>query len=203
MRQHYPHKTMAELQAILGKSVSAIYNRSNTLGLKKAQEYLDSPAASRLRPGANSGGAYRFKKGFKPSNAGMKGWQADGVQPTQFKKGNKPQTWQPIGTEKLDKDGMLLVKVSDDPVRAKRWRPKHALLWERLNGREIPKGHLVVMRDRSKTNFYPQNLELVSRAENMRRNSYHNNYPKEVQLAIQLMGALQRQINKRANHEQH
>ena len=202
MRRHYPSKTMAELQTMLGKSASAIYARADKLGLKKTQEYLDSPAACRLRRGGNLGAANRFRKGQEAWNKGMKGLDLGG-QKGHFKKGSKPQTWQPIGTEKLDKDGMLLLKVSDDPVRTKRWRPKHALLWERLNGREIPKGHLVVMRDRSKTNFYPQNLELVTRAENMKRNSYHTNYPKEIQLAIQLRGALQRQINKRANHEQH
>ena len=38
-------------------------------------------------------------------------------------------------------------------------------------------------------------LELVTRAELMRRNSYHNNYPKEVALLIQLKGALNRKIN--------
>lgn len=31
----------------------------------------------------------------------------------------------------------------------------------------------------------------------MRRNSYHTNYPKDVQLLIQLRGAVNRQINKR------
>jgi hypothetical protein len=40
-------------------------------------------------------------------------------------------------------------------------------------------------------------LELISRAENMRRNSYHTRYPKEVAQLIQLRGALNRQINKR------
>lgn len=37
-------------------------------------------------------------------------------------------------------------------------------------------------------------VECISLAENMRRNSYHN-YPKEIALAIQLRGVLNRKIN--------
>jgi hypothetical protein len=203
MRELYPNNPMDVLVQALGKSQSAIYNRAQTLGLKKTAEYLQSEHACRLRRGDNVGAQNRFSKGHPTWNKGMKGWQAEGVQKTQFKPGNKPQTWQPIGTEKLDKDGILLVKVSDDAARYKRWIPVQRLIWERLHGKEVPKGYFVVMRDKSRSNFAPENLELVNRSEHMKRNSYHQNYPKEIQLAIQLRGALNRQINKRMNHEQH
>lgn len=47
-------------------------------------------------------------------------------------------------------------------------------------------------------------IELVTLEENMRRNSYHNRYPKEIGLAIQARGALVRKINRRkqANEKQ-
>ena len=41
-------------------------------------------------------------------------------------------------------------------------------------------------------------LELVSRAELMRRNSRHARYPPEVNQLIQLKGALNRKINARS-----
>ena len=41
-------------------------------------------------------------------------------------------------------------------------------------------------------------LDCITRVENMRRNSYHNNYPKEVAQLIQLRGALNRKIKNRA-----
>ena len=40
---------------------------------------------------------------------------------------------------------------------------------------------------------------LMTRAELMKRNSYHNRYPKEVARLVQLRGAVTRQINKRSN----
>ncbi|MGH8431787.1 MAG: HNH endonuclease signature motif containing protein, partial [Solimonas sp.] len=76
----------------------------------------------------------------------------------------------------------------------------HRLLWEEHFG-PIPAGHTVVFRNRDKTNTRIDNLELITRAELMRRNSYHNNYPKEIGRVIQLRGQIVRQINKRARHE--
>lgn len=36
----------------------------------------------------------------------------------------------------------------------------------------------------------------MSRHENMRRNSYHTNYPPEVARLVQLKGAISRQVNR-------
>lgn len=46
-------------------------------------------------------------------------------------------------------------------------------------------------------------LELVTRAEMMRRNSYHNTLPDDVKRLVQLKGQLTRKINtlERANDE--
>jgi len=63
-------------------------------------------------------------------------------------------------------------------------------------GREVPPGHALVFRDGDKRNFALDNLELVTRGDLMRRNSYHN-YGPEIAAAVQLKGAIMRQINKR------
>lgn len=76
----------------------------------------------------------------------------------------------------------------------------HHIVW-REAGREIPSGHALVFRDGNKRNFALNNLELVSRAELMRRNSVHN-YGPEIARIHQLQGAITRQINKRiGKHE--
>jgi hypothetical protein len=41
-------------------------------------------------------------------------------------------------------------------------------------------------------------VELITRSENMRRNSYLTRYPKEVADVIRLRGALNRKINNRS-----
>lgn len=78
--------------------------------------------------------------------------------------------------------------------------PVHRIVW-REAGRDIPPRHALVFRDGNKRNFDLNNLELVTRQELMRRNSYHNNYPKAIGELIQLRGALVRKINHRLKQE--
>jgi hypothetical protein len=119
---------------------------------------------------------------------------------TQFKldnrSGNALKLYQPVGTERLTKDGYLERKVNDDFPVQRRWRAVHILVWEETNGPR-QRGFVVAFRDGNKRHIELANLELVSRAELMRRNSYHN-YPKPIEQAIQLRGALNRAINARS-----
>jgi hypothetical protein len=143
----------------------------------------------------------RFHPGHATWNAGTH-WKAGGkARLTRFKKGHKPQTWRPVGSERITRDGTRERKVSD--TRHKRdWQPVKDILWRQKRG-PIPRGMFVVHKNRDRADFRLRNLVLVDRAENMRRNTYHR-YPKEIARLIQLRGALQRQINKReGKHEQH
>lgn len=195
----YPDIATAKIAKRLGMSVERVYSKAAGLGLKKSDVYLDSPAACRLRRGDNVGAAYRFKPGQYAWNTGMKGLCIGGKE-TQFKPGHRGgralDVYQPVGAERISKDGYLQRKVNDDMPLQQRWRGVHILLWEEANG-PLPAGHAIVFKDGNKKNIALDNFELVTRAELMRRNSYHNNYPKEVALAIQLRGALVRKINNR------
>lgn len=199
LRALYPDTTTREIAERLGRTEAQVYNKANGMGLRKSEQYLASPAASRLRPGAHIGKASQFKKGNKPWNAGKKGYDPGGRSPeTRFKKGARPHTWVPIGTETVDKDGYTKRKVRDDapPGQSRRnWKFVHVLLWEEKNG-PVPKGHAVVFKDGNKRNLRIDNLELVSRRDLMKRNSVHR-LPKEWAQIVQLKGALQRQINRR------
>lgn len=124
---------------------------------------------------------------------------------TQFRKGERRgvavRLYQPVGTERVSKDGYLERKVNDDLPLQARWRAVHRIVWEAANG-PIPSGHAVVFREGRKTTdasaITVDGLELVSRGELMRRNSYHTRYPQEVAQLIQLKGALNRKINARS-----
>ena len=122
------------------------------------------------------------------------------MEPTQFKKGQKPHTWKPIGTERLSKEGYLQRKVADTGYPPRDWVGVHILLWREHHG-EIPAGHIIKFKDGNKQNIAIENLECISQADNMRRNSFHN-YPKEVAQLIQLRSAVQRQINKRSKQDE-
>ncbi len=209
VRSRYPHERTDAIARDLGRTESQIYQCAARLGLTKSPEYLASPEACRLRRGGNIGAATRFQKGQTPQNKGVRrpGWAPGRMATTQFKpgalSGQAAKLLVPVGTEVRDTDGYLKRKVRDDaPPNQSRfnWAFVHVLVWTEKNGL-IPDGHAVVFRNGDRADIRLDNLELVSRTELMRRNSYHNRYPKEIGLAIQLRGQIVRQINKRVRRE--
>ena len=180
----------------LGVSVGATYKKANQLGVKKSAAYLASPECCRLRRGDGIGSGTRFRPGNSPWNKGTHFKSGGRSNETRFQPGNLSgralAIYQPIGTERLSKEGYLQRKVNDAPPRQSRWRAVHLLLWESVNG-PLPEGCAVIFRDGNKKNITQDNLECVTRAELMRRNSVHNSGP-EIARLQQLRGALMRQI---------
>lgn len=114
----------------------------------------------------NSGIDSRFPKGHVPANKGMKG--IGGWEPTQFKKGNKPANWVPLGTERINVDGYIEVKIADGKLN-KNWKAKHIHVWEAANG-PVPKGHVIIFGDGNRLNLDLDNLLLVTRQQLVRLN---------------------------------
>jgi hypothetical protein len=112
------------------------------------------------RLGISNGRDSRFRPGRIPFNKGKKGYWPAGCEKGWFKPGNRPQTWQPVGTEIIDENGYVKVKTRNPRT----WKFKHRLIWEKAHGK-IPKGHTVLFADRNRLNFNPDNLLLVSRGE--------------------------------------
>ena len=111
----------------------------------------------------------QFKKGHVPFNKGKKG--IGGWEPTQFKKWNKPANWVPIGSERVNGDGYVDIKIADGKLQ-KNWKGKHILVWEDANG-PVPKGHAVIFGDGNRRNFELDNLILVSRKQLVRLNQHN------------------------------
>lgn len=192
-----PTKTLAER---LDRPLNSVYRQAAKRGLRKSDAYLNSTDACRLRRGDNVGSSCRFPKGHTPWNKGMKGLDAGGrSKETRFKPGHRAgraaQLYQPIGTERISKDGYRQRKVNDDMPLQRRWKMVHHLVWEEHHG-PIPKGHAITFVNGDKTDIRIDNLAQVSRREMMARNTIHN-LPKELAEACQLKGALTRQINRR------
>jgi hypothetical protein len=186
----YATHKLKDIAQIMGRSISSVANRRVKLGLKRTPEQQ-----AKIGNGC-------FKPGQKPWNTGKKGWKAGGRSAeTQFKKGEKPSnTWRPIGAERITKDGLLQRKVSDTGDKRTDWRPVHVLIWEAENG-AVPEGRIVVFKDRDQRNLSHENLEAITRAENMRRNSI-DRYPPEYRQAAITLGWFKRRINK-VEREQH
>jgi hypothetical protein len=208
MYPNFPTKVIAEK---LGRRIGSVYQCAAKLGLHKSDEYLQSPDACRLRRGDEIGKAFRFKKGQVPANKGLRrpGWAPGRMRETQFKQGGRygaaAKNWFPVGTIRKDAEGFLRIKVREWH-RGERfgfgnteiWPLLNRHIWEQHHG-PIPPSHAVVFRDRNRQNCDISNLELISRADLMKRNTVHN-LPKDVALSVQLLGAIRRQINRKEKY---
>lgn len=200
----YPGTPMPELVAIFGRPYWSIYNKAYSLGLRRSDEYLASEHACRLRREDNPGVGSRFQKGQTSWNKGVSYTAGGRSAETRFKagtlSGKAAMLLQPIGTERVTKDGIRQRKVCDDGPPHHRWKSVHMILWEEANG-AVPSGHIVVFRDKNTANIDIDNLELISRAENMRRNTIHR-YPPELKETIRQLGKLKRAISEAPNEKQ-
>lgn len=133
----------------------------------------------------------RFKKGHIPANKGQK-MPADiyeRAKKTMFKLGSKPKNTDPIGTEKMLADGYIWVKVDDQPKVPKviNWRQKHRLIWEKEYG-SIPEGYMIIFLDGNHENFDIDNLEMITKQENlvMNRNKLFKNDKELTKIGLQI-----------------
>lgn len=131
----------------------------------------------------DSGLTGRFEKGSVPPNKGKKGVCAPGCERTQFKKGALPANTKPIGYERISKDGYVEVKVKMRPSRPDcndNFVAKHRLIWEQLHG-TIPANSIIIFKDGDKSNFDPNNLALITKAERLEMNR-HSLFTKDQKL---------------------
>jgi len=197
LKLHYPDTPTYQLAEKLNRSTRSVYHHAYALGIQKSKEFLDTPMSGRLRAGNRCGEPTKFKPGHKPHNAGVKGWQAGGnATKTQFQPGHRPHNSVPVGSERVTKDGIHQRKVSEP----NNWRSIHALLWEKHQG-PVSKGCIVVFKNGNSSDIRIENLEMITRGENLVRNSI-NNLPKPLAEVCRLRGVLNRHINKkRRAHE--
>lgn len=211
LRAMYADTPTERIAALIGRSLRSVYAKAKVLGLSKSDRYYQVHAAGRRQARSETGKTSRFKPGQAPWNKGTHFVAGGRSAETRFQPGRPPhlaRNYQPIGTLRVNKDGVLERKVTDDQgvYPARRWAPVTRLVWEAAHG-PIPKNHVVRFRDglytRVEAEITVDRLELVTRAENMRRNSYHTNYPPELRQVVQLQGALTRKIrNREKEHEQ-
>jgi len=119
----------------------------------------------RKRKGWLTGRSGCFHKGHKPHNAGSAGTGLMKPNKTSFKQGARPHNWMPVGSTRVSKDGYIEVKTQEPRV----WAQLHTLVWSAKHG-EVPSGHCVAFKDGDKENIHPDNLELITRNENLQIN---------------------------------
>ena len=194
-----PNIFSADIAKRLDRTLSQVYYKARTMGLKAPLERIR--LAGKLGTNHPNAVAHRFKKGSIPPNKGKKMSPEvyEKVKETMFKKGKSPVNHREVGSERINVDGYIEIKVAEP----NRWKLKHRIIWEQVNG-EIPKGYNVQFKNHNPKDCQIENLYLICRADQMRtENSLVAKYPKEIQEVIRLKGVVNRIIHKRErDHEQ-
>lgn len=199
LRKAYADGITRELAEHLGRPIGQVYQKAKSLGLEKTAEYLQKYAQA--QPGVRLSRTTEFPKGHIPANKGLRrpGWHRGRMRETQFKKGTRSgraaENYQPIGAERISKDGYLERKINDAMPFQRRWRAVHLLVWEEAHG-PLPRGYAIAFKNGNKRDVGLENLELISRADLMRRNTIHH-LPESLKEVIQLKGRLKRVIGTR------
>lgn len=191
LKELYPITCQTDLIKIFKRSSSSIYGKVEMLGLKKSAEYMAEMKKVFLANLLEGGKKTRFgiieswnkgTKGIMKANSGT------------FKKGNLPHNTRQKGDESYDKDNHILVKIDH-----KYWVKKHFLLWESINGK-IPKGMVLRFINGNPHDVRIENLELITKADNMLKNAVHK-YPTELKQTIKLFNKLKKQISEKQNRK--
>ncbi|MBS4059686.1 MAG: HNH endonuclease [Bacteroidetes bacterium] len=193
LESRYPHVSAAVIAMFLDVSVNAVYNQAFILGLKKSAEFHQSEASTRFKKNlANLGKPYRFKKGNVPANKGkkMSPEVKQKCSKTFFKPGQVPPNTKYDGYISVRKDsgGRYYAHIR---VNGK-FELLHRQLWMQHNG-PIPEGLIVAFKNGDQSDIRIDNLELITRQENVLRNNIHN-YPKDLKEAIIALNKLKKTI---------
>jgi hypothetical protein len=136
-----------------------------------------------------------FKKGQTSPNKGKKMTKEvyQKAQTTMFKKGDLPHNTKHDGYISIRSDTKGK-KYKYIRIRKGKWVQLHRYVWEQQKG-PIPKGMIIIFKDKDSMNCDINNLQMISRAENARRN-YNREKVKKTNEKIsdkQIVGRLARQ----------
>jgi hypothetical protein len=173
----------------IGKSSTGIQCRLRQLNLIIPRELIEQRKLSG-----------RIKPGNTPLNKGKK-W-ADFMSPegmvasrqTTYKKGNLPHNTKFDGALSVRTDTKTQRPYLHLRLAKAKWIMLHVYMWEKENGL-TPEGHIIAFADGNPANCDLNNLECITLAENMRRNTIHR-LPDDIKSTIRLTMRLDRKITK-------
>ncbi len=209
LRDLYPDVTCADIAALFDRRPHSVYQAAKRLGLQKSEQFKQSVLSGRVSRGQQHPNmvASRFQPGLVPWNKGSNYVAGVWSLETRFKKGNMSgaaqHNWVPVGSYRINSEGLLDQKTRDDGPTHKHWEAVHRLVWKAANG-PIPINHVIAFRPGRKTTTLElitlDAIECISRRELVRRNSIWSKSPEVAEL-YQLKGQITRQVN-RINREQ-
>lgn len=189
----YPDNDIKKLVDYFGRNDYSIYNKAHALGIKKTPEYIEQAKLLYAEHVKKIGKDFRFVKGQNSWNKGVKGYMRSNR--TSFKKGNRPKNYLPVGSESIDVDGYVKVKIQDPS----KWELKHRIIWSERFG-EVPDHYAVIFVDGDKRNFDIHNLALIHRRELLYINRW-GKYPSEIMEAEKLIYQLKNLVKNNGKEQ--
>jgi len=199
LKTDYPTRKSEDIANELGRSLRSVYTYAKLLGLKKSEEFKNSPLSGRLtRNDIRAGIGSRFKKGNVPPNTGKKAEefmtpnQLAKFKANQFKKGDNPHNACKDWEERIVQynDGNKYIRIKVPGIRKLVF--KHVWIYLKEND-SIPEGHVIAFKDGDSMNCEPENLIAITRQKNMKRNSIMR-FPEELRSLIRLLSKLNNKI---------
>jgi hypothetical protein len=193
VKLNYSDRYTKDIADAINRSPRAVYQAAINLNVRKSPEFIKISLEREAEKLKILGAASRFKPGNISHNKGQKMSKEmyEKCKKTFFTKGHKPANTKLKGDERMH-EGYTYVKIED-----RNWRLKHRLIYENVHG-PIPADSIVIFKDNNLTNFDINNLEVITKAENMLRNTIHQ-YPEPIQQIIKLNNKLKKQINAKQN----
>jgi len=149
----------------------------------------------KLRNGWLTGRTGRYKKGNIPHpNA-----KPNGPNKTSFKKGHKPANHLPVGTERVNSDGYLEIKIKEGTYN---WKAKQRIVWEKHHG-ELKTTDVIRFEDGNKQNCNINNLFKVNRSEHAILNAAkYKEQPGEIKPTVLAIARVNSRIKQLSDHAQ-
>lgn len=151
LKRMHPNSLNSDIAKLLRKTENSVRYKASKLGLKKPETWRASVSRNVYKNSTKVRAA--LKKGRSLASVGN------------FKERNIPWNTRKDGDiSKTNKGWMIRLSVNN-------WIPYKDFIWQNENG-QIPEGHIVVIKDRGREleDVRLDNLLLITRAENMRRN---------------------------------
>ena len=190
----YPNMYTEDIGKIINRSTCSVYGQAFIMGLKKSDKFRAmelQKQGDRLR---KCGAKSRFSKGHEPANKGkeMAPEVYEKVKGTMFQKGRVSHNTKPLYSERISVDGYVEIKI-----REGKYVHKHRYVWEQAHG-PIPRNMIIAFKDKNPLNITIENLELITRQENMMRNTIQR-FPEELKSAIRLVKKLKNAVHEKQN----
>ena len=192
IREHAMEMPCAELLKLVNDRFGKDYSLEQLYHVK-ARCRIKSPNIGCFRKGIRSSPATEFKKGHVPRNKGTHPPTVGRMAETQFKQGQMPHNHKPVGSERISY-GKIQLKIAEP----NKWEWLATLIWQSVHKKALPEGCIIRFANEDITDYSPENLVAITKAQNAVLNHLHiHTYDADSLKAALLICDLKMQQSKR------